>query len=428
MMRPSDYDIRKAAQINVIRGEVEAYLASAVVDGQPLHALAEIRYYYLGPTGRESEERITEDCFNGRDEDAPRQPGYYAVDVVYHDGRSVLSKPWFAIHRDRDQPGAERRERSSEDGFRELMEEYRILIERLKRESQDQLRKNNALQTELDSFAAAYNSMRKTISALEIERDKAFYDAGQMEHRMQMVLRRCSELEAEAASFKPQIKQMVSGFLEHFGPEAERMFVSLAGGEGGEGEGGRPKKKSPRPPWAGVVGAVASEKKASGGGAGSGKGSEEKKEGKKEDAAAFKADGMPTPETLTAALHWLFWELEDFGKFVCFVQKAEDGVSPLCPWWVIRGVVFYHSGMDLGPDPLWPSDVKDDKGPGPARVEVTVEAAEAEIVPDGDTAGDDAIDASPGDPDDSPSSERRPPVGDEPGDGESSGGGGDAVS
>lgn len=418
MQRASDYDLRRAAQISVIRGEVETYMGNAVVDGSPLHSMTELRYYYLGVTGRESEERVTEDCFLGRDEENPRQPGYYAVDIVYHDGRSAIPKPWFAVFRDQSRDMSERREKSAEGGYQDLMEEYRIMIERQKRENQDQVRRNNQLQTELDSFTAAYNNMRKAMLGLEVERDKALYDAAQMEHRMQMALDRCHDLESEASSFKPQIKMMIDGLVEKVGPEARQMFMSLAGGEE-DGEQGSGKKKSPKPPWSGggPVGAAAGEARAGDGARGGSTKTQEAKDGPKEhaDLPSFDENGIATPEFLTKSLYWLFWELEVFGKFVCLTQKAEDNESPLCPWWVIRSVVFYHSGMDLGPDPIWPSDVKDadppappvraDRGPsgGAApkdrarrRTGADAEATggSAEVVPDGDISGDDAIDLS----------------------------------
>ena len=98
-IHPSDSELYRAAHISVVRDEVETYLRDTVVDGSPLRSVTELRYYYLGVTGRESESRVTEDCFLGMDQDYPRQPGYYAVDAVYHNGKSALVRPWFAVLR-----------------------------------------------------------------------------------------------------------------------------------------------------------------------------------------------------------------------------------------------------------------------------------------------------------------------------------------
>ena len=98
-LRPSASEIRGAAQIIVVRRAVEERMAEGVVDGD-LSRVPEPRYYYLGPTGREHEEPVGEECFLGRDDDYPRLPGYYAVDLVYLSGEPALDRPLYAIFRD----------------------------------------------------------------------------------------------------------------------------------------------------------------------------------------------------------------------------------------------------------------------------------------------------------------------------------------
>jgi hypothetical protein len=397
MLRPSQYDLRRAKQIDVVRTNVEDYLARTIVEGQPLDAIARVVYYYLGPSGIDAEEEVTEAYFLGRDDENPRQPGYYAVDVVTRqDDRSVLSKPWFAIHRDQSRDMAERRASSAEGGFQDVLEEYRILLERTKRELADQVRRNGVLQVEVDSFTTAIGQLRKANVAMEIEKDRAVSDAAQMEHKCQLAAARCAELEKEAASFKPQIREGVNALVERVGPDVQQLFLELAGVQGDVG-GQRQRRPQPKPPWAKAKGksqrADATDKRPDGTPA------KERGGTAPDPQAATTIAGMPSPEELTAALHWLFWELEQFGKFVCFEQKAEDGKSPLCPWWVIRGIVYYHSGLDLGPDPIWPSDVaqQDQDGaakPGGDRLDTVGSAAAAEIVDRPPPEADDAIDVT----------------------------------
>ena len=447
MLRASDYDLRKAAQIKVVRTKVEDYLAATVYEGQPLHIVAEVRYYYLGLKGNEAEEEITEANFLGDDEEVPRQPGYYAVDIVTPDGKSVLPKPWFAVFRDQSRDMNERRDRDKtiEGNYGDITEEWRLIADRHKRELLDQIRRNTALQNELNTFTVAYSNMRKALGGVEIERDKAVQAAAEMEYRMGLAIERCNELESEASSFKPQIKALVDGFVEKVGPEAQRMFHEIGGFGGEDGEEGTAKKKPPKPPWSGGGGGAASQpnngaSKSSNGAANGAyaNGTHEEQpangansaNGAAEEEPDFREDGIPGPRFLTKSLNWLLWEMEPFGKFVCLEQKAEDGVSPLCPWWVIRGVAYYHSGLDLGPDPIWPSEVSDAPGESAktpsnasAKVEFNgekkangrakrpaaadaakdapIDAAGVEIVPEGDSAGDDAMEASSDDSDDS---------------------------
>ena len=56
-------------------------------------------------------EQITEDSFYGQDEDNPRQPGFYAVDVVtLADGKSCVPRPWFAVYRDQSRDVGQQRD------------------------------------------------------------------------------------------------------------------------------------------------------------------------------------------------------------------------------------------------------------------------------------------------------------------------------
>ena len=395
MIRPNTNDLRHAMQITLVRREVENFMAQMVVEGRSLVGIAEPRYFYLGPNGGEAMEQITEESFYGQDEENPRQPGFYAVDVVtLVDGKSCVPRPWFAVYRDQSRDVGQQRDKSTEAAIGDILEEYRILNAQTKRELQEQIRKNHNLQTELDTFQVAYNKMRQQSLAYEIERDKAIHDAEHMEHERNLAIQRCNQLEEESASFRPQIEQTVDAFMSHVAPHAQRAFLALSGfgdeeessgegdetgpsnggGGGGGANGGGGGAQGGRPgPRTNASGGAPSNANGASSGASSGASASAQPgaSGQPAQPAQTWVEGnpeMPTPEFLVQALYHLFWESEHYGRHIHLKQKDENG-NPFVPWWMIRGIVLYHSQMDLGPSPIWPSDVREPEAGNEAREE-----------------------------------------------------------
>lgn len=308
-----------AAQVSIVHKRVEEWRTQEVSEGR---SAGKVRYFYAGNGSDRNE--IEEDVFLGRSDDFPRLPGFYLVDVVSDDeSRTICPMPWVAIYQTQPKP-AEMRDASADGQWQGLAEEHRIERNYLRNELTRERKQAEDLRKDFDLNLKASDNLRKKLVTVENERQAAVQHAAEMEALLERERNLRLEIEAEAASFQPQIQQAVDHLADRAGPALMNILPQFAEylGDG--------------PSAAYRAGTSASGSAANGSG--------------KPAATAPGSEAPPSPQDTAEGLFAL-WENEPLGRFLVEVQQV-------VAWSTIRGVVFHVRGIDLGPTPKWPSDVQ----------------------------------------------------------------------
>ncbi len=316
-IRITDQDLKYACHPTIALKAANDWLTNQIAQG--LQFVGELKFYYLGIDGSWRQE-VNENVLQGRDDDIPRLEGFYAITAANPDGTDATpGKPWLAVFQTQARV-MDNRERGQESHWEAIGESYRLRLAEKERDVKQAEAKVKTLAHDLELSTGAINQLRREKLAQELRADEAIVAAAKMEHDLQQERMKRLEAEADAASFQPQIQQFVDGVADKAGP----LLGSLLLPPGASWPPSNTNGATAAPPTAG---------------------------GAMPAPPPPAQPGEPiSSDDLRDALYEVWWLNEQFGRF--FVEQAGGN------WEFVRGVVFHVKGIDLGPTPKWPSDVK----------------------------------------------------------------------